>query len=165
MELRMVPFVLKYVKGGPMNCYCCGTGRAVLEYRKAGIMPVNMTDISDTGLAPTVKELIGNGVTFALAPLWRLPAGFPETEWGVCIDALMELPPTMLDASLAEIRRTCRNLIVEVYDWDWVHDGVNYTTIVGDRKWWRKKLLQFYPVVQDDFETEAANRYYYVCRG
>lgn len=165
MELRMAPFTLEWIGGqAEVNVYCCGTGRAVVAYHKAGIPRINMTDISALAVEPEAMALVGAGATFTQAPLWRLPADFPVVEWGCCIDALMTVPPDLLDGCLAEIRRTCRNLVVEVYDWDDVRCGMNLTTVQGDRAWWHRKLAEYFPEVLD-FQGEADRRYVFVCRG
>ncbi len=166
MEKRMVPFILEWIQPGMMvNDYCCGTGRAVSDYVKAGINQINLVDISAIALEPETRALInGNGITFTQASIWDLPADFPRTPWGLCIDALMCLPPERLDDSLTAIRRTCDNLIVEVYDWDYVKFNTNYTATVGSEKFWRKKLLQYFPDVER-YPSEADRRYVFVCKG
>lgn len=165
MEQRMVPFTLGYIgKEKEINVYCCGTGRAVVEYHRAGIRNINMTDISALAVEPEAMALVGRGATFHQGPLWKLPADFPVVEWGCCIDALMTVPADKLDACLAEIRRTCRNLIVEVYDWDDVRLGMNLTTVKMDRKGWHEKLAEHFAVVEDH-PGEADRRYVFVCRG
>jgi len=165
MGKRMVPFVLGFIRPGTeINVYCSGTGRDVVDYYQAGITGINMVDVSDHALEPEAQSLVGSGVTMTVDALWDLPGDFPRCEWGLCIDALMCFPPEKLDESLAQIRRTADNLIVEVYDWADVRCGMDLTTVKGDRDWWLNKLKQFYADVKS-YPSEADRRYVFVCRG
>ena len=118
-----------------------------------------MVDIADNALEDAARALIGNGITHTIAPLDALPADFPVADWGICINVLMLVDPDRLDAILAEMRRTCRNLIVEVYDMDDVRLGRNWTTIKGDAAWWAAKLSNHWPVVESLESPEHPRRY------
>jgi hypothetical protein len=159
----MVPFCLGWI-GKEINVYCVGTGRAIPEYVKAGVREISMMDISGICLEPAARALLNDKITFTQVSLWDLPADFPRRPWGLCIDALMCLPPERIDDSLAAIHRTADNLIVEVYDWDYVQFNTNYTWTVGSDKWWQEKLRRHYPDVQR-YPSEAERRYVYVCKG
>ena len=52
-------------------------------------------------------------------------------DWGICINVLMVVDPEKLPAIMAEMRRTCRNLVIEVYDMPDMRLGENRTLVVG----------------------------------
>jgi SAM-dependent methyltransferase len=164
--LRMVPFILERVRGGSVvNDYGCGTGRAEVELLKAGIARINMIDISDQALEDGARALIGRGLTFHHASLWNLPKDLPVADWGICINVLMTIPTEKLDAVLAGIRRTCGNLIMEVYDWQDVRLGMELTTIQKDMAWWGEKLRETWPLVSSSRWPDDNRRTVHVCKG
>jgi hypothetical protein len=65
---------------------------------------------------------------------------------------------------MGEMRRTCRNLIVEVYDWPDVRLGVDLTTIKGDAAFWKAELAKHWPVVETVKSPEHPRRYITICR-
>jgi SAM-dependent methyltransferase len=161
---RLVSFIAGIIPAGSMiNDYGSGTGRADVELLKRGYR-VNMVDIADNALEDEARALIGKGLTYMVCPLDRLPDAFPVAEWGICINVLMLVDPERLDAILAEIRRTCRNLIVEVYDMDDHRLGRNMTTMKGDAKWWADRLAEFWPDVESVKSPEHPRRYITICR-
>lgn len=163
--LRLVPFLKRFIPSGVrINDYGSGTGRAEIELLKAGYR-VNMVDFADNALEGPVKALIdGDRLTYRVAPLEALPADFPVEEWGICINVLMLVDPGRLDAIMKNMRNTCRNLIIEVYDWPDVRLGTDLTLIKGDAEWWTRECLKYWPVVESHPSPENRRRYIMVCR-
>jgi hypothetical protein len=161
---RLVPFLKQVIPArSTINDYGSGTGRAdyllwALNYQ------VNMVDFADNALEDAARSLIGAGLTYTVSPLEALPADFPIAEWGICINVLMLVDPSMLHAILSEMRRTCRNLIVEVYDLPDVRLGRNWTTIAGDAAFWAAELAKHWPSVESVKSQEHPRRYITICR-
>ena len=84
---------------------------------------VNMVEFAENAVESAAKNLIGKGLTLTVAPLWKLPDNFPVVDWGICINVLMTVDPERLEEIQKEMRRTCRNLIVEAYDWEDIRLG------------------------------------------
>ena len=162
--LRLLPFLRQYIpEGSEVNDYGSGTGRAepgLLEW----CAKVNMVDFASVALEDEARSLIGPRLTYAVAPLEALPTDFPVAEWGICINVLMTVDPEKLDAVCREIRRTCRNLIVEVYDAPDTRLGRNMTTVVGNGEWWAKKMGEFWPIVEAVPSPEHKRRFITICR-
>lgn len=158
---------LEYVpQGATINEYGSGTGRAVVEIRyQRPDVRVNMIDIAENALELQARELIGNGVTYTIGDLSRLPDGFPVADWGYCVGVLMLVAPETLDDILRETRRTCRNMFVEVYNLSDVRCSIELTTIKQPREWWRDKLKEYWPLVEFIQSKEHRQRFIYVCRG
>lgn len=157
--LRLVPFLRQYIPaGGVVNDYGSGTGRA-----EKGLLDfcdrVNMVDFASVALEDEARALIGERLTYTIAPLESLPADFPLADWGICINVLMVCDPEKLTAILKEIRRTCRNLIVEVYDLPDVRLGADRTLIKGDAAWWAEKMREHWPDVESVKSPEHPRRY------
>lgn len=162
---RLVPFLAARIPPGSLiNDYGCGTGRAEVLLAARGYQ-VNMIDIAANALEPEAAALLDRpGWTLTICPLDGLPGDFPVADWGICINVLMLVDPDRLDAILAEMRRTCRNLIVEVYDLDDIRLGRNWTRIKGDAAWWSASLGRFWPEVESVKSPEHARRYITICR-
>jgi SAM-dependent methyltransferase len=162
--LRLVPFLRYYIPAGSVvNDYGSGTGRAekdLLEF----CAKVNMVDFAAAALEDEAKALIGERLTYTIAPLESLPPDFPVADWGICINVLMVVDPEKLHDILTGIRRTCRNLIVEVYDMPDVRLGENRTLVAGDAKWWAAILGKYWPRVESVKSPEHPRRYITVCR-
>jgi len=163
--LRLLPFLHHHIPAGSMvNDYGSGTGRAekgLLEFCSR----VNMVDFASAALETEARALIGTRLTYTVAPLDDLPADFPVADWGICINVLMTVDPAKLQTILAEIRRTCRNLIVEVYDWPDVRLGEDRTLIKGDAVWWAVMLLKHWQTVESFPSPDHPRRYITICRG
>jgi len=161
---RLLPFLRSIIPpGSTVNDYGCGTGRAergLLEFCSR----VNMVDFAAEALEDEARELLGERLTYAIAPLDRLPEDFPVSDWGICINVLMLADPGKLDAILGGIRRTCRNLVVEVYDWSDIRLGVDRTLIKKDAAWWAETLRRFWPKVESVKSPEHPRRHIVVCR-
>lgn len=157
--LRLLPFLRERIPAGSVvNDYGSGTGRAapgLLEF----CAKVNMVDFAATALEEEARSLLGERLSYTTAPLDRLPEGFPVADWGICINVLMLVDPGRLDAIFGEMRRTCRNLIVEVYDFDDHRLGRNWTTIKGDAAWWAGEVRKRWPVVESVKSPEHPRRY------
>jgi hypothetical protein len=157
--LRLLPFLRKYIPAGSVvNDYGSGTGRAepgLLEW----CARVNMVDFAETALEAPTRALIGERLSYVVCPLESLPDGFPVADWGICINVLMTVDPSKLDAIMKEMRRTCRNLIVEVYDWSDVRLGRDMTTIKGDAAWWNAEIKKCWPDVESVKSPEHPRRY------
>lgn len=147
--LRLVPWLKTIIpEGAVVNDYGSGTGRAevlLLDH----CARIAMVDFASAALEEEARSLIdGKRLTYTVAPLEELPEDFPVAEWGICINVLMVVDPEKLDAIMAEMRRTCRNLIIEVYDTPDVRLGENRTLCAHDGAWWAAKMREFWPVVE-----------------
>ena len=162
---RMVPLFCQYIPAGSaINDYGSGTGRAEVDLLAHGYS-VNMVDFADNALEDEARALIGERLTYTIAPLEKLPADFPVADWGICIGVLMLLKPETLQSVLSEIRRTCRNLIIEVYDFPDIRLGIDWTLIKGDAAFWIAEVKKHWPVVDLVKSPESHRRYILVCRG
>lgn len=158
--LRLVPFLLKYIPvGSTINDYGSGTGRAEVELLKHNYALINMVDFVDVALERPIRALIGERLTYTISPLESLPVDFPIADWGICINVLMVVDPEKLQAILAEMRRTCRNLIIEVYDTPDIRLGQDRTLIKGDAIFWAQQMLKHWPVVESVASPEHKRRY------
>ena len=164
--LRLVPWLRTVIPAGAVvNDYGSGTGRAekgLLEFCSR----VNMVDFATVALEEEARTLIGDRLTYTIAPLEDLPADFPVADWGICINVLMTVDPAKLERILHGMRRTCRNLIVEVYDWPDVRLCRDLTTIKGDAAFWAGQMRKHWPVVESypDMATGHKRRYITVGR-
>jgi len=157
--LRLVPFLKQHIPAGSVvNDYGSGTGRAeplLLQH----CSKVNMVDFAEVALEAEARALIGERLTYTVAPLDALPDDFPVADWGICINVLMVVDPAKLDAIMREMRRTCRNLIIEVYDVADVRLGQDRTLIKGDGKWWADVMRRYWPEVESTQSPEHMRRY------
>jgi SAM-dependent methyltransferase len=163
---RMIPTMRNYIPdGSTINDYGSGTGRAEVDLLalNRGYV-INMVDFADVALEKEARAQIGPNLTYTVAPLEALPADFPVADWGICIGVLMVVDPGKLHDILTEIRRTCRNLFVEVYDTPDVRLGVDRTLIKGNAAWWADKLREYWPVVESVKSPEHPRRYITICR-
>jgi SAM-dependent methyltransferase len=161
---RLVPFLLQYIpEGSTINDYGSGTGRAEVELKKHDYR-INMVDFAESALENEARALIGNRLTYTISPLESLPADFPVADWGICINVLMLVEPVKLDAINREMRRTCRNLIIEVYDWPDVRLGVDRTLTKQSAEWWAELMRQYWPHVESVPSPEHKRRYIIICR-
>jgi SAM-dependent methyltransferase len=162
--LRLVPWLRKHIPAGSVvNDYGSGTGRAergLLEFCSR----VNMVDWADVALEQDARSLIGDRLSYTVSPLEALPAGFPVADWGICINVLMVVDPAKLDAIMQEMRRTCRNLIVEVYDTPDLRLGKDRTLIKGNAEFWAAKMREYWPVVESHASPEHTRRYIVIGR-
>lgn len=165
---RMTPLFLDLVpEDAVINEYGCGTGRAVVEILNHRRHRINLVDIATNALDQECRELLAapdSPLTFTHASLDALPEAFPIADWGYCVGVLMLVQPERLDAVLGEIRRTCRNLFAEVYDWPDVRCGIDLTTIKGDGLWWSAKLSEHWPHVTYEPSPEHKRRSILICR-
>ena len=165
---RLVQRLMEWIpEEATVNDYGCGTGRAEVEIH--GLRPsqrIAMIDITETALEEPARALISEGgpITFIEADLSDL-GDLPRADWGMCINVLMTVQPDRLDKILAEIRRTSRNAVIEVYQWSDVRLGREYTTVKMDKKAWAVKLATVWPSVKIEESRETAQRYIFVCRG
>lgn len=157
--LRLLPFLRKYIPpGSVVNDYGSGTGRAepgLLEW----CARVNMVDFAETALEAPTRALIGERLSYTVCPLESLPGAFPVADWGIAINVLMTVDPAKLDAIMKEMRRTCHNLIVEVYDMPDFRLGRDMTTIKEDAAWWHKEMARYWPMVESANSPEHKRRY------
>ena len=161
---RLIPFLLQYIpSGATINDYGSGTGRAEIELLKAGYS-INMVDFADGALEEDTRMLISKNLTYTISPLESLPDDFPVADWGICINVLMVVAPEKLDAIMKEMRRTCRNLIIEVYDMPDVRLGQDRTLIKGDAKWWAAQCSKYWQNVESVKSPEHPRRYITICR-
>jgi len=162
--LRLLPFIESMIPAGSwINDYGAGTGRADAELFKKGYK-INMVEFAENAVEPVAKDLLCDDLTLTIAPLWELPKDFPVAEWGICINVLMTVDPKKLDAIQREMRRTCNNLIVEVYDWPDVRLGMDMTSIKMNGDEWANEMKKYWPVVEKYKSPEHQRRYINVCR-
>jgi hypothetical protein len=156
---RLVPFLRRHIpEGSSLNDYGAGTGRAELELLKFCSV-VNMVDFADGALEEEARSLLGSRLTHTVSPLEFLPPDFPVADWGICINVLMLVDPEKLDAIMKEMRRTCHNLIIEVYDMNDNRMGRNMTTIKGNAEFWAKEMYKHWPFVEAHPSPEHPRRY------
>lgn len=163
---RLVPFILKNIlETATINDYGCGTGRAEVEiYKARPNQKINMYDITADALEPEVKNLIGvKPLTFTEVDLADL-GNIPKADWGICINTLMVVQRDKLDTILAELKRTCKNLIVEMYDLPDFRCGWDLTTVKMNSIQWAEKLLEHWKIVSFTQSKESKSRYIFVCR-
>jgi hypothetical protein len=157
--LRLLPFLRRFIPpGSVVNDYGSGTGRAekgLLEF----CSKVNMVDWASVALEDEARNLIGQRLTYTVAPLEALPADFPIADWGICINVLMVVDPLKLDSIMSEMRRTCRNLIIEVYDTADFRLGQDRTLIKGDPAFWAAEMRKHWPIVESHPSPEHPHRY------
>ncbi len=165
---RLVPRILNYVpKGKTLNDYGSGTGRAEVEILKhRPEQKINMVDIADNALEDECKNLLSQSpnLTFKIADLVDL-GDFPHADWGICIGVLMTVPHETLDTILGEIRRTCDNLFMEIYDLPDNRLGSDQTLTKMNGEQWSAKLSQFWPKVLQEPSPESPQRYIFICYG
>ncbi|MCK9362139.1 MAG: class I SAM-dependent methyltransferase [Syntrophales bacterium] len=156
---RLLPFLRQHIPAGSVvNDYGAGTGRAepgLLEFCSR----VNMIDFADAALEPNIRAMIGDRLTYVVSPLEALPTEFPVADWGICINVLMTCDPAKLGRIMSEMRRTCRNLIIENYDWPDIRLGGDMTQIKGDAAFWTDVMRDHWPVVESRKSPEHARRY------
>jgi len=164
--LRLVDRLLSWIpETATINDYGCGTGRADVEiHRRRHYQPITMIDITETALEDEARAIIETSqcTRFVEADLADLSA-IPVADWGMCNNVLMTVQPDKLNKILSEIRRTCRNLVVEVYDWQDRRLGRDMTTVMMSRKEWHSKLAEYWPSVRDEDSPETARRFIFIC--
>ena len=160
---RLIPFLKEVIPVCTLNDYGSGTGRAEIPLLEAGYN-VNMVDFSDEALEEDARNLIGDRLTYTIAPLDALPSSFPHTVWGICINVLMLVEPRNLDKIMEEMRRTCDNLVIEVYDMIDRRLGKDRTTIKGTSNFWAKEMSKYWPEVEEMKSPEHPRRYIVVGR-
>ena len=164
---RLVPFLASRIPvGSVINDYGSGTGRAEVLLAKMGYDRINMIDIAENALEPEARELLQReGYTLTVCPLESLPLDFPVADWGICINVLMLVDPARLHGILSEIRRTCRNVIIEVYDMDDNRLGRNWTRIKGKADFWREAVGRHWPIAESVKSQEHERRYITIGKG
>lgn len=163
---RLVPFLLNNIpETATINDYGCGTGRAEVEiYKVRPNQKINMYDITIDALEPTVKDLIGiRPLTFTEVDLADL-GNIPKADWGMCINTLMVVQIDKLDLILSELKRTCNNLIVEMYDLPGFRCGWDLTTIKMNSIQWMEKLSEHWKFVSFTQSKESKRRYIFICK-
>jgi len=161
--LRLVPTVMGLIPRQEINDYGSGTGRCAAELVRHGYK-VNCIDIAANALEDDARAMIGKGITLHIGSLSELPPEIPAMEWGICLDVLMTIPMQMMDQVLKEIRRTARNLIVEVYGWQDTRLGYDLTATMLTRKEWVQILEGHWANVQILTHPHTDVRYLYICR-
>jgi len=163
--LRLIPWLKQIIPpGSEVNDYGSGTGRAekgLLEF----CSKINMVDFADLALEDEARSLIGERLTYTISPLESLPADFPVADWGICINVLMLVDPLKLNAILEEMKRTCRQLVIEVYDVADIRLGQDRTLIKMNPEQWVETLGQHWPTVEFYPSPEHPHRYIFICHG
>lgn len=157
--LRLIPFLKKHIPiDSVVNDYGSGTGRAEVElfnYCKK----INMVDVSDIALEEPARALLGDKLSITVSPLETLPVDFPVSDWGICINVLMIVEPENIFPIMAEMRRTCNNLIIEVYDAADFRLGKDRTLTKGGPEFWHMKMKEHWPLVESHPSPEHKTRY------
>ena len=164
---RFVPRLMEIIPPeATVNDYGCGTGRAeVVIHQIRPDQKITMIDITQTAVEAEAKALIDAGVyQFIEADFCDL-SEVPMADWGMCINVLMTVQADKLDLILFNIKNTCKNLIVEVYERPDVRLGRDNTTVKMSMKQWKRKLEEYWPDVAYEPSPETASRYVYICRG
>ena len=158
---RLVQRLMGWIpESASINDYGCGTGRAEVEIHKLRpTQKITMIDITQTAVEDEAKIY-----PFIEADLCDL-SEVPEADWGMCINVLMTVQADKLDLILFNIKNTCKNLIVEVYDWQDVRLGKELTTIIMTKEQWGAKLKEYWPVVEYEQDHGNARRFIYICKG
>ena len=160
---RMLPLILEVIpESATINDYGCGTGRMEVELiKERPKQNVTMIDIAENALE---YELIYcSNLKFILADLTELSA-VPHADWGVCVNVLMTVQPDKLDVILKEIRRTCDNLIMEVYDFDdSIRLGLQLTTVKKNAAEWMDILKEHWDKIEYRQSPESKQRYIFIC--
>ncbi len=166
--LRMLDFILNTIPYTmSINDYGCGTGRlevAMMQTRP--VQKITMIDITETALENEAMEFISNPITnlsFITADLQDL-SQVPHADWGICINTLMTVQADKLDKILAEIKRTCKNLIVEMYDLSDKRLGMDLTTVKKNKIEWTEKLAEYWTDVAFQQSKESPHRYIFICK-
>lgn len=161
---RLVPFLTQFIpQGATINDYGSGTGRAEILLLEHGYT-INMVDFSSVALEEPTRNLIGDRLTYVVSPLECLPEDFPKADWGICINVLMTVEPDKLDAIMKEIRRTCDNLIIEVYERPDVRLGKDLTLIKGNIEFWALEMSKHWSVVEYMYSPGDSGRYIVIGR-
>ena len=162
---RLVPFLLNHIpETVTINDYGCGTGRAEVEiYKVRPNQKINMYDITIDALDPAVKELMNSKpLTFTEVDLADL-GDIPKADWGICINTLMVVQKDKLDTILNELKKTCNNLIVEMYDLPDFRCGWDLTTVKMNSIQWMERLSEHWKIVSFTQSKESKSRYIFIC--
>lgn len=161
---RLIPFLLSRIpEGATINDYGSGTGRAEVELLKYGYK-INMVDFASAALEQEAKNLIGDRLTYTVSPLESLPVSFPVALWGICINVLMTVPYEKIPKIMSEMKRTCCNLIIEVYDLPDIRLGVDMTATKGNLIFWMEEMKKYWPNVEGMISAENKRRYIVIGR-
>ncbi len=157
---RLLPWRREHIPAGSVvNDYGSGTGRA--EYGLLDFCSVvNMVDFASQALEIDAGAFLSSGrLSYTVCPLESLPEAFPVADWGICINVLMTVDLEALDKIMAEMRRTCHNLIIEVYDLPDLRLGRDLTLIKGGPESWAMEMRKYWPVVESYPSPEHSRRY------
>ena len=80
------------------------------------------------------------------------------------INTLMTVQKDKLDTILNELKRTCNNLIVEMYDLPDFRCGWDLTTVKMNSIQWTEKLLERWKIVSFTQSKESKSRYIFICK-
>jgi len=165
---RMLPLLLDVIpEEATINDYGCGTGRMEVEINK--IRPqqsILMIDITEEALEKEAINLLVSStarVFFKEMDISDLGI-IRKAHWGICINTLMTVQPEKLDKILLEIKRTCENLIVEMYDLSDKRLGMEMTTVKKNKIEWAEKLMEYWSSVSFEQSKESKNRYIFICK-
>lgn len=168
--LRLVPRFLEYVEPAPasisINDYGSGTGRAAAELMRRGYC-VHAVEIAPNAMEPEACELFANqrnGSTFRLGDLVTGNFEIPYSEWGFCMEVLMCIPDEQVEDAVRNIRKSCKNLFVQVYD----REDIRCGHVTNSTRWrapgWLELLARYWPNVEQIPSHEIDLRYIFVCR-
>jgi trans-aconitate methyltransferase len=166
---RMVKLLLDTIPAeASINDYGSGTGRAEVEILKTRpLQKITMIDIAENALEDEAKAYLFDpiaNVSFIMADLADL-SEVPHADWGICINVLMTVQPDKIDIILKEIRRTCDNLIMEVYDFTDTRLGEDRTTVKKNAIEWMDALQEHWRNIEYLESLESKRRYIFVCKG
>ena len=105
---RSVEDFLTFYEGGSVVDIGCGTGRASLKIKEAGVPEVKMFDIAENCLDENVPK-----DTLVLGCLWE--DEIPSAAWGFCCDVMEHIPEEKVDAALDNIKRNTKNAYIRIH--------------------------------------------------
>jgi len=157
---RLVPFFATQIPAGSViNDYGSGTGRAAVELNRLGYK-VNMVDFASNAIEKEALDSLSDRLTYTVADLTALPSDFPVADWGVCVGVLMLVDDIeTMHRMLAEMRRTCKNIIIETHNMDSNYLGFNWAKIRGNGAFWAGELGKHWDKIEAIQSTEHALRY------
>ena len=166
--LRMANKIFSLIpETATINDYGCGTGRAEVEIHKYRpnqyILMIDITKDAVEQEALNLIEDISSHILFKEADLSDL-GDIEKTDWGICINTLMTVQKDKLDIILSEIKRTCNNLTIEMYDLPDNRLGMDLTTVKMNKVEWKEKLLKYWKEVLFEQSIEPPHRYIFVCK-
>lgn len=149
LDLDRAWLICSMQTGQSLTDYGAGPARATFEFQKRGLR------VTAVDIAPNARE---TEVPFVEACLWDLPDTLGASDWAYCCDVLEHIPTMKVDDVLTGIaKRTNLGAYFRIATRPdrmgpkLLNKPLHLT--IKDGEWWRRKLEQFWPlvdVVQND---------------